>query len=165
MSKLEKIRQILEETPGVTWVEQSTRREHLRREGEYYWVVGLQAASAEPILESKALEDFSGRLTRALVPAGAMNITRCYEYSESRYDVVKTAAIYFTEVIEEPGEDQGLERRITVTMYPCRVMAENMGVRGTIDMGHYDCPHPCAQAKKCAFKSRSEGFLYRHARR
>ncbi len=165
MSKLEKIRQILKETPGVDWNEQSVRREHLRREGEYYWVMGLQVAPFEPILKSRDLQDFSERLTRALAPVGAMNITRCYEYSESRRDVVKTAAIYFTEVIGESGEDHGLERRITVSMYPCQIMAENMGVRGTIDMGHYDCPNPCKEAKNCAFKSRGEGFLYQYARK
>ncbi len=165
MNKLESIRQILRETPGVIWNEQLVKREHLRREDEYYWVAGLQVAPFEPILESEALQEFSERLTRALFPVGALNTTKCYEYSESRRDVVKTAAAYFTEVIEEPGEDQGLERRITVTMYPCRVMAENMGVRGTIDMGHYECPDPCKQAKKCAFRARHGGFFYEVIRR
>ncbi|MFO8101816.1 MAG: hypothetical protein R6U37_06605 [Dehalococcoidia bacterium] len=165
MSKLEKIRQILKGMPGVNWTEQAAKREHLRREGEFYRVVGLQVAPAAPILEAKALRDFSERITQALVPVGVANLSRCYEYSESRRDVVKTAALYFTEIIEEPGDDEGLERRITVTVYPCRVMAENMGVRGTIELGHYECPEPCAQAKKCSFKTRGEGFLYQFTRR
>jgi len=165
MSKLERIRQILKETPGVAWSEQFVKREHLRREDECYWVTGLQIAPNPPILDSKALQGFSERLTQSLVPIGPMNITKCYEYSESKRDVVKTATVYFTELIEDAGEDHGLERRITVTFYPCQVMAENMGVRATIELSHYECPEPCKQAKKCAFRAQHGGFLYEASRR
>ncbi len=164
-SKLESIRQILAETSGVNWDEQLIKREHLRREDEYYWVAGLQVFPQESILTSEELQGFSDRLTQVLVPVGPMNITKCYEYSESKRDVVKTATVYFTETIGDVGEDQGLERRITVTFYPCRIMAENMGVRATIEMGHYECDEPCNQSKKCAFRARHGGFLYEASRR
>ena len=164
MSKLEDIRRILNDDPDLVWNEQSVKGEHLRKEGVYYWVVGLQVARREPILHSEALQSFSERLTSALIPVGPVNVTKCYEYAETRRDVIKTATAYFTELIEELGKDQGLERRITVTMYPCQVMAENMGVRATIDLAHYECPNPCEQAQKCTFRALSGGFLYEASR-
>ncbi len=160
MSKLESIRQIIKESQGVIWDEQTVKREHLRREGEYYWVVGLQVFPQEPILNSSNLEVFSDRLTQSIIPVGPMNITKCYEYAETRRDVIKTATAYFIESIEEPGEERGLERRITVSMYPCQAMAKEMGVRGTIDVGHFECPSLCKQASKCGFRARSDGFFY-----
>jgi len=165
MSKLENIKRSLQKHGGVNWIEQSARREHLRREGEYYWMVGLQVVPKKQILDSENLQRFSKRIIDTLSPIAPVNISQCYEYAESRRDVIKTAAVYFTEAIEEPGEDQGSERRIAVSVYPCRVMAENMGIRGTIDMGHFECPDPCSQAKNCAFRARFEGFIYQAARR
>ena len=165
MSKLERIRHLLEEGNEISWNEQSVKREHLRLEGVHYWVIGLQVSPVEPILHFEALRNFSERLTSILIPVGPMNVTKCYEYAETKRDVIKTATAYFTESIGEPGKEHGLERRIMVTMYPCQVMAENMGVRGTIDLGHYECPAPCKQAQKCSFRARSGGFFHEVSRR
>ena len=164
MNKLENIRQILKETSRVTWNEQMVKREHLRREGEYYWVVGMQVAPEKPILQPDDLQSFSEDLTKSLIPVGPVNITKCYGYAETRRDVIKTATAYFTELIDEPGEEQGLERRIMLSMYPCRVMAQTLGVRGTIDLGHYECSSPCKQAPKCSFRARIGGFFYESSR-
>ncbi len=165
MSKLEEIRRILDRSGDVVWSEQSTRRENLRYAGTYYDMVGLQVASRDPILESITLQEFSERLTGELVPLGPTNVAKCYEYEESRYDVVKTAAVYFTETIDEPGDDYGLERRIAVSIYPCEVMSEDLGVRATVDLSHYECPEPCAQGKQCMFAAKSEGFFFEVSRR
>ena len=121
-------------------------------------------APKEPIVRSEPLQALSEQLTQSLIPIGPLNITKCYEYAEPRRDVIKTASVYFTETIEDIGEDQGLERRITVSIYPCKVMAENMGVRGTIDIRHYECPSPCQKAKDCIFRAAHKGFFYEASR-
>jgi len=164
MSKLDSIRNILSEVENVNWSEHVVKREHLLREGEFYWVVGLQVSPSKTILDSTGLQGFSEQITESLMPVGPVNITKCYAYAESRRDVVKTAALYFTETIEEPGEENGLERRITVSIYPCRVMADNLGIRATIDLGHYECPEPCVKPGKCAFWSGREGFIHEASR-
>lgn len=164
MSKLESIRRILQAHEGLTFTEMLVKREHLRHEGQYYRVVGLQVAPQDPILKSTDLEAFSDKLTELLMEVGPVNITKCYEYAESRRDVVKTAALYFTETIDDSGDEEGLQRRITVSIYPCRVMAQNLGIRATIDIGHYDCPSPCGKAAKCNFSSSWEGFFHEASR-
>ena len=65
--------------------------------------------------------------------------------------MIKTAALYFTEPVE--GCADGItERRISITLYPCAVMAKHEGIRGVIEIGHYPCPEPCPEAKKCTFR-------------
>jgi hypothetical protein len=164
MSKVERIRRVLDDATGVSWQEQAVKREHLRHEGQYYRLVGIQVWSAEPILKSSELEAFSDDISQLLIPVGPVNITKCYEYAETRRDVIKTAALYFTEKTGESGEENGLESRITVSIYPCREMAENLGIRGTIDIGHYECSAPCQKAGKCGFWSGKDGFFHEASR-
>ncbi len=159
MSKLEDMKRTLGKELGLHLSEQAVKREHLKREGEFHWSAGLQVAPQEPVLRAVDLRGFSERTAGALMKFKPTNMSKCYQYAESRRDVVKTATLYFTEKMDEPGDD-AYERRIMVTIYPCRVMAEDMGGRGTIELHHYDCPSPCAQEKKCEYKSGSKGFLY-----
>lgn len=165
MTKLENIKQFLADTGEVTWDEQSAKREHLRKEGEFYWVTGLQVAPGSPIPDSEGLQRFSRRIVEALMPLDPSNVSQCYEYAETRRDVVKTAALYFTELIETDGSVHGLENRIAVGIYPCRMTAEALGIRATIDLGHFPCPHPCEKARTCEFRVRHDGFIYYASRR
>lgn len=150
MSKLEDIRRKLSENPEIVWNEQTIRRRHLRREG-WYEAVAFRTAPEVPILTSKRLQAFSADVMKLLLPIGPTNVSKCYEYAEAYRDVIKTAALYFVEPIEG-SPDGPTERRISVTVYPCTVMAEHQGVRGLIEIRHYPCPAPCAEARKCTFR-------------
>ncbi|NQT71294.1 MAG: hypothetical protein HQ553_00820 [Chloroflexi bacterium] len=152
MSKLDSIRQLLNNKPDLVWNEQSSKREHLRHEGSHYYSIAIQVAPTEPILTSFALKDFSEKLSLELAQIGTTNITECYEYAETKHDVIKTATLYYSEEINLPEEKDTTERRIAVTIYPCEVMSENMGIRGVIEISHYECPNPCEQFKQCTFK-------------
>jgi hypothetical protein len=151
MSKLEEIRRTLAEIPDLTWNEQTVRRRHLRKEG-WYEAVAFRVAPKTPILTSKRLQAFSADVTKALLPIGPTNVTKCYEYAEAYRDVIKTAAIYFVEPIEGGARGDISEQRISVTVYPCAVMAAHEGVRGVIEIRHYPCPEPCEQGGKCTFR-------------
>lgn len=150
MSKLEDIRRTLAETPGLVRNEESVRRRHLRREG-WYESVAFRIAPEAPLLASKRLQAFSADMTKALMPIGPASVTRCYEYAETYRDVIKTATLYFVEPLDGPADGVN-ERRISVTVYPCAVMAEHQGVRGLIEIRHYPCPKPCREARKCTFR-------------
>ena len=159
MSKLDSIRRLLNENPDLVWNEQSSKREHLRHEGSYYYSIAIQVTPIEPILISFGLQKFSESLSKELAIIGTTNITECYEYSETNHDVVKTATLYYSEAIDLSEENDTTERRIAVTIYPCQVMSENMGVRGVIEIRHYECPDPCNQSKECTFKGYWRGAI------
>ena len=146
MSKLESIRQLLNSKPNLVWNEHSAKFERLRHEGSYYYSTAIQVAPIEPILILADLKEFSENLSNELAEIGADNQTECYDYSETKHDVVKTATLYYSEEIDS------IERRIAITIYPCQVMSENMGIRGVIEVKHYECPDPCEQFKECTFK-------------
>ena len=152
MSKLEEIKKVLSSNPDIVWNEQSARLPYHRRNGSYY-SVGFRLAPKEPILESQALQNFAKRLIKELFPIGPTNISQCYEFPGVKRKVIKTGTAYYVETIEEPAKERGMERWITVSIYPCQVMAENMGFRSVIEVKRYECPEPCAQVKKCAFKA------------
>ncbi len=152
MSKLDSIRQLLNNNPDLVWNEHSAKHEHLRHEGSYYYSTAIQVAPKEPMLFFAKLKELSDSLTRDLAPIGTTNITECYEYFETKHDVIKTATLYYSEEINLPEEKDTIERRIAVTIYPCEVMSENMGIRGLIEVSHYECPNPCKQFKECTFK-------------
>ncbi|MDY6911717.1 MAG: hypothetical protein SVM79_05090 [Chloroflexota bacterium] len=152
MSKLEDIKELLRSNPDLAWNEQTTRRPYLRADGTYY-SHAFRVAPKEPILTSKKLQSFSKYLTELLKPIGPTNITMCYEYPGPKRSVIKTSTVYYVETIEDEGKDRGKERRLTVSIYPCQTMAENMGIRGLIDIKRYLCPELCKQSKKCTFKA------------
>lgn len=159
MSKLEDIRQLLTDNPDLVWNEQTTKRERLRHKGSYYYSIAIQVAPKEPIVFSSELQKFSENLIGDLSRIEVSNITKCYEYAETKHDVIKTATVYYSEAISLPGQEDTVERRIAVTIYPCEVMAENMGVRGVIEIRHYECPSPCDKFKECTFKGYWRGAI------
>jgi hypothetical protein len=159
MSKLEKIRKVLSSNSDIIWNEQSARLPYHRREGSYY-SVGIRVAPKEPILESQALQRFSEKLINELFPIGPTNISRCYEFPGVKRKVIKTGAVYYVETFEEPTQEKGMERWIAVSIYPCQVMAENLGFRSILEVRRYECPEPCAQAKKCTFRAPGRRGIY-----
>lgn len=165
VSRIEELRRILDAQDDLDRDELSVRREHVRQEGLYHRLDSIKVFPCAPVCTSQGLQSFAERVTALLLPVKPLNVTRCYEYAETRRDVVKTASLYFTETISEPGEDEGLERRITVTVFPCRAMALDLGDRATIDLSHYECPEPCAEAKQCEFRAGSSGFFFDASRR
>ena len=152
MSKLDEVRKVLEDFPDIIWNEQTSRLPYHRRDGAYY-SVGFRVAPRDPILESEVLRSFSERVTRELLPIGPTNASRCYEFPGVKRKVIKTGTVYYLETIEDPGKDDGMERWIMVSIYPCQTMAEHMGFRSVIEVKRYECPEPCAKAKKCTFKA------------
>lgn len=165
VSRIDELRRILDTQDELDRDELSIRREHVRHEGLYRHLDSLKVFPRIPVLTSQGLQSLSEQVTSLLMPLKPVNVTKCYEYAETRRDVVKTASLYFTETIIEPGEDEGLERRITVTVFPCRSMAQGLGDRATIDLSHYECPEPCAKAKQCEFRAGSSGFFFDASRR
>lgn len=152
MSKLDSIRNLLSKKPDLIWDEKSSKRERLRHQGAYYQSVAIQVAPVEPILVSSEFQKFSENLSRELAKIGPSNITQCYEYAETKHDVIKAATLYYSEASDSAEEKDTTERRIAVTIYPCEVMSQNMGIRSVIEVGHYECPAPCDKFKQCMFK-------------
>ncbi len=157
MSKLDEIRQVLNKDPNLIWNEQSLTSQHLRREGSYC-TVAFSVAPKKPILDFTSLHSFTQKLEAELIPVGPTNRSECYDYAEAYRHVIKTATLYYSEPVNENVEGFN-ERRLSVTVYPCEVMAENMGVRGLIEIGYYECPTPCSQKKKCTFRGNSKGRI------
>lgn len=136
---------------------QSVTREHIRQEGLYYQSIAFQIAPLEPILTSEKLQSFSRQIVEKFSSLGPQSVAKCYEYAETKQDVVKLATLYFTEDIAPTEESPATERRISVTVYPCDPMTENMGIRGVINIGHYECPDPCEKSKQCSFAGQWKG--------
>jgi len=151
MSKLDEIRSFLEDNPELVWDEQSVKREHLRHNG-YYYSISIRVAPKDPILESEPLQEFSKGLVTQLAPIGIDNATQCYEYAETRRDVIKTATLYYSETATPQDEAEVTESRIAVTIFPCKAMSMDLGIRAVIEIGHYECPNLCPQSEDCTFK-------------
>ncbi len=149
MGKLEAIRQILTASGDLNCVEEATQSFHLHRGAGYYRSYGFRVAPKTPVLSALGLRKFSDELTRRLVPVGPRSISWCSIFAGKR-ESVRMAALYFCEATTEVSE--GVEMRINVSIFPCRVMAENVGYRGIVEMGGYECPEPCEFASKCTFK-------------
>ena len=142
---------MLDNNSDLVWNEHSTKREHLRRSG-YYYSISFRVAPKNPILESEPLQEFSKGLAAQLAPIGIDNATQCYEYAETRRDVIKTATLYYSDTAPSRGDLEITESRIAVTIFPCEVMSNDLGIRAAIEVGHYECPNPCGQSEDCAFK-------------
>ncbi|MBM3119472.1 MAG: hypothetical protein FJ006_07995 [Chloroflexi bacterium] len=149
MDKLEAIRQILTASDDLSCVEEATQPHHLRRGSGYYRSYGFKVAPKIPVLTAQSLCKFSDGLARQLIPVGPRSISWCSIFAGKR-ESVRMSALYFCEATTEVSE--GVEMRINVSFFPCQVMAENVGYRGIIEIGGYECPEPCELASKCTFK-------------
>lgn len=150
MSKLEVIRQTLTTNANLNWKEEMIQSLHLRRGSGYYRAYGFRVAPEKPLLTAHSLRKFSGELVRQLITVGPRSVSWCSIFSGKR-EAVRMAALYFCET--DKKATYGMETRIRVSVFPCRVMAQNVGYRGIIEIGGYDCPEPCEFASKCTFKA------------
>jgi len=153
VSTLEQIEKVLNADSDITWNEQSARLPyHRSREGSYY-SVGLRVAPREPIPNERGLEQFTAKLMEKLIPIGPSSVSRCYNFPGVKRTIVRIGTLYYSEMIAGSAEQKDMERWITVSIFPCQVMAENMGFRGLIELKRYECPDPCKIAKNCAYKA------------
>lgn len=149
MSKLEAIKQVLAANPEIIWEEESIQASYRRSGLGYYRSVGFRLAPKQPILTAPGLRKFSAELVRQLLPIGPTSVSWCTIFAGKR-DAVRMAALYFSEIAEDAPSI--MERRIRVSIFPCRRMAQNIGYRGIVEIGSYECPEPCEFASKCTFK-------------
>jgi len=150
MSKLEVIRQTLTTNANLNWKEEMIQSLHLRRGSGYYRAYGFRVAPKTPALTAQSLRKFSHELARRLIPVGPRSVSWCSLFAGKR-QAVRLAALYFCEAATEASNST--EIRINVSIFPCRVMAENVGYRGIVEIGGYECPEPCEFAPKCTFKA------------
>ncbi|HIE16905.1 MAG TPA: hypothetical protein EYP71_01760 [Dehalococcoidia bacterium] len=149
MGKLEAIRQVLVASGNLSWNEETARSPYPRGSG-YYYSHGFRIAPEEPVLTAQGLRSFSNKLVRQLIPLSPASVSWCSIFSGKR-EAVRIPALYFREATTEVPECQ--EMRIRVSIFPCCVMAENVGYRGIIEIGGYECPEPCELSSKCTFKT------------
>ena len=149
VSKLEAIKQMLAANPDITWEEETIQASYPRSGSGYYRSVGFRIAPKQPILTAPGLRKFSAELVRQLLPVGPTSVSWCTIFAGKR-DAVRMAALYFSEIAEDAAG--GMETRIRVSVFPCRRMAQNIGYRGIIEIGGYECPEPCEFGSKCSFK-------------
>ncbi len=145
MSKLEVIKEVLAANPEVTWEEEGIQLAYHRLRSGYYYSTGLRVAPRKPILRVAPLRQFSAELVRQLIPLGPTSVSWCYIFP-GRREAVRLAALYFQDM------QNNLETTIKVSIYPCQVMAQNVGYRAIIELGGYECPEPCEFAPKCIFR-------------
>lgn len=146
MSKLETVKQIIMAS-GLNYVEEATQLLRLRHSSTYYSSFGFRVAPTKPVLTAQSLRKLSDEMVRQLIPAGPSSISWCSTFAGKR-ESVRMAALYFCDT-EVSGS---VEMRIKVSIFPCRVMAQNVGYRALIEIGGYECPEPCEFASKCTFK-------------
>ena len=160
MNKLDEIKKVLNENPDITWNEQSALLPYRRSRKGSYCSVGFRIAPKEPIPNERGLKYFTAELMDRLIPIGPSSVSRCYDFPGVKRQIVRIGTLYYFEMVEDPAEPNGMERWITLSIYPCQVMAENLGFRGLIELKRYECPDPCKVAKSCAYKaSRSKTHL------
>ena len=150
MSKLEAIKQILATNSGITWEEEIIQSPFHRSGSGYYRAYGFRLAPEKPILTVQGLRKFSEELLRQMAPIGPNSVSWCSIFSGKR-ESVRMAALYFSETSQDTPD--GIETKIKVSVFPCRMMAHNVGYRGIIELGGYECPNPCELASKCTFKA------------
>lgn len=148
MSKLETVKQIIMAS-GLSYVEEATQLLQPRHSSTYYRSFGFRVAPKKPVLTAQSLRKLSDELVRQLIPAGPSSISWCSIFAGKR-ESIRVSALYFS----EPATDTstGIEIRIRVSIFPCQVMAQNVGYRAMIEIGGYECPEPCEFASKCTFK-------------
>lgn len=156
MSKLEDIRRVLAADPEITWEGEDIRLPYHRLRSGDYRSVGFRVAPKKPILGAPVLRKFSAELIRQLIPVGPNSVSWCSIFA-ARKVAIRLAALYFSEASE--GESDSRERRIVVSIFPCQVMAQNVGYRAIIEVGDYECPEPCEFASSCTFKASRRKML------
>ncbi len=134
---------------GLSYVEEATQSLHLHRGSGYYRSYGFRVAPKKPVLTAQSLRKLSDELVRQLIPVGPRSISWCSLFAGKR-ESVRMSALYFCEAATEASNST--EIRVNVSVFPCRVMAQNVGYRGIIEIGGYECPEPCDFASKCTFK-------------
>ncbi|MCL0089338.1 hypothetical protein M1O54_03140 [Dehalococcoidia bacterium] len=156
MSKLEDIRRVLAEDPEITWEEEEIRLPyHGSRSGDYC-SLGFRVAPKKPTPTVPGLRRFAAELVGQLIPIGPVSVSHC-DIFLGRKEAVRMAALYFSEAAEE-GYD-GIDKQLVVAIYPCQMMAQDLGYRAIIEVGGYECPEPCVSARKCAFKASRRKML------
>jgi len=156
VSKLEDIRIVLAEDLEITWEEEEIRLPYHGSRSGNYCSVGFRIAPKRPILSIPGLREFAAELVRRLIPIGPVSVSHCNIFL-ARKAAVRMAACYFSEAAEE-GYDS-VDKHLVVAIYPCQVMAQNLGYRAIIEIGDYECPEPCESARKCAFKASRRKML------
>jgi len=154
MSKLEEIREKLNQAPDVIWWEEKERLPYLRRAGSYQQV-NFRVAPQIPLPTPEGVQRFTSKLMQQLIPVGPVSLSRCYQFPGVRRQILRLGTLYFCEWLN-PGEEQGgnSERWITLSIYPCEEMAKAIGLRGLVELRSFECPRPCAAARRCVFRSR-----------
>jgi len=154
MSKLEEIRKRLSQAPDIIWWEEEERLPYLRRAGSYQQV-SFRVASRLPLPTPEGVQRFTSKLMQQLIPIGPVSLSRCYQFPAVKRQILRLGTLYFCEELN-PSEEQGgnSERWIVLSIYPCEEMAKAIGLRGLVELRGFDCPNPCARARRCAFRSR-----------
>jgi len=152
VSKIETIRQMLATNPEITWEEEMTQMPFQRSRTGHYLSAGFRIAPREQIPTAQGLKKFSAELVKQLKAVGPTSISWCHIFP-GRTEAVRMAALYFS---EKDGEAPGcVETRIRVSVFPCQTMAKNIGYRGIIEIGGYQCPQLCAVSRQCSFRASS----------
>jgi len=154
MSKLEEIRKRLSQAPDIIWWEEEEHLPYLRRAGSYQQV-SFRVAPRTPLSTAGDVQGFTSKLMQQLIPIGPMSLSRCYQFPAVKRQILRLGTLYFCEELN-PSEEQGenLERWITISIYPCEEMAKAIGLRGLVELWGFECPRPCAKARRCVFRSR-----------
>jgi hypothetical protein len=156
VNKLETIRKILIAKPNIAWTEEKAQLSYPRSSG-YYNFHGIRIAPKGPLLDAQALQEFSQSLLQELIPIGPSSISHCYLFP-ARSPAIRLGTLYFLDIGEE---DSDVENRLALSIYPCETMAKDVGYRGIIEIGGYECPDPCRKARKCSFKTSKYAFFAR----
>ena len=153
MNKLESVKRILRAKSDIAWMEEEAQLPYHRFRSGYYWFNGIRIAPKDPLLDIPSLMEFSQGLIRELIPIGPVSVSHCYVFP-ARRRAIRLGTLYF---LEEGQND--MESKLAVSIYPCETMSINVGYRGIIELGGYECPEPCSKARKCIFKKSKHRFL------
>jgi len=155
MNKLEAIKKMLTAKSNIAWMEEMAQLPYHRSRPGYYYSHGIRIAPKDPILDVPSLLKFSESLIQELIPVGPSSISHCYVFPGKR-PTIKLGTLYFLDLGEEKND---VESKLAVSIYPCETMSINIGYRGIIEIGGYECPQPCHVARKCSFKTSKYRFL------
>lgn len=158
MSKLEVIRTMLEKNPEITWEAEEIRLPYHRSRSGDYCSLGFRVAPKKPTPTIPGLRQFAAELAQQFISIGPVSVSHCNIFL-GRKAAVRMAALYFSEAAAE-GYDS-TDKQLVVAIYPCQVMAQNLGYRAIIEVGSYECPEPCESARKCDFKASRRKLLTR----
>lgn len=128
---------------------------HRSRSG-YYYSYGIRIAPKDPLLTIPSLLEFSKSLIQELIPVGPSSISHCYVFP-ARTPAIRLGTLYFLDLEEEQNND--VENRLVVSIYPCETMSKDVGYRAIMEIGDYECLEPCSMARKCIFKKSKHRFF------